>query len=116
MRFIVDKCTGPAVAAWLRGQKHEVFSVYDQARDMDDDDIIRKAFTKRSVLVINDKDFGEKIYRQRYPHHGVVLLRLEDERAIIKIRTLQRLIANYAGRLTEQYVVVTETSVRFAGR
>lgn len=27
MRFLVDECTGPAVARWLREQKHEAFSV-----------------------------------------------------------------------------------------
>ncbi len=34
MRFLVDECTGPAVAAWLRNQNHNVFSVFDQARGM----------------------------------------------------------------------------------
>jgi hypothetical protein len=29
MRFIVDECTGPTVAAWLRQQGHYVFFVYD---------------------------------------------------------------------------------------
>lgn len=28
MRFIVDECTGPKVAEWLRTENHEVFSVY----------------------------------------------------------------------------------------
>ena len=32
MRFLVDECTGPAVAEWLHAQGHEVFSVYDSAR------------------------------------------------------------------------------------
>lgn len=27
MRFLVDECTGPKVAEWLRKQNHEVFSV-----------------------------------------------------------------------------------------
>jgi len=43
MRFLVDECTGPAVAEWLRNQKHEVFSVFEEARGMDDDDIILKS-------------------------------------------------------------------------
>ena len=29
MQFLVDECTGPAVAEWLRNQKHEVFSVFE---------------------------------------------------------------------------------------
>ena len=27
MRFLVDECTGPKVAQWLREQNNEVFSV-----------------------------------------------------------------------------------------
>lgn len=65
MRFPVDECTGPAVARWLRGQGHEVFSVYEEARGMDDDEIIQKAFDENWVLITNDKDFGEKVYREQ---------------------------------------------------
>jgi predicted nuclease of predicted toxin-antitoxin system len=114
MRFLVDECTGPAVARWLRAQKYEVFSVYEEARGMDDDDIIAKAFAEEWILITNDKDFGEKIYRERRPHKGVVLLRLEDERAANKIAALRRLLEGYAERLANQFVVVTEKQVRFA--
>jgi len=114
MRFLVDECTGPAVAQWLRAQKHEVFSVYEEARGMEDDEVITKAFAENWILITNDKDFGEKIYRERRPHKGVVLLRLEDERAVNKIAILQRLLEGFAERLTDQFVVVTERQVRFA--
>jgi len=114
MRFIVDECTGPAVARWLRQQHHEAFSVYEEARGMDDDDIIHKAFAENLIVVTNDKDFGEKVFRERWPHHGVVLLRLEDERAPQKVEVLKRLLERYADRLPDQFVVVTETTVRFA--
>ena len=81
---------------------------------MDDDDIIHKAFTENWILMTNDKDFGEKVYREQRPHKGVVLLRLEDERAVVKIETLKRLLESYADRLADQFVVVTESRVRFA--
>ena len=113
MRFLVDECTGPAVAHWLRAQKHEVFSVYEEARGMEDDEVITKAFAENWILITNDKDFGEKIYRERRPHKGVVLLRLEDERTVNKIAILQRLLEGYAERLTDQFVVVTERQFRF---
>jgi len=45
---------------------------------------------------------------------GVVLLRLENERAANKIATIQRLLEEHAERLTNQFVVVTESQVRFA--
>lgn len=114
MRFLVDECTGPAVALWLRDHQHDVFSVYDEARGMDDAAVLAKAFTENWVLITNDKDFGEKVYRERLPHCGIILLRLEDERAANKISTLQRLLERYAEHLINQFVVVTEKQVRFA--
>lgn len=113
MRFLVDECTGPAVARWLR-QDHEVFAVYDEARGADDDFVLAKAFSEGWILVTNDKDFGEKVYRERRPHRGVIFLRLEDERSSSKIDALRRLLETYADRLEEQFVVVTEKYVRFA--
>ena len=63
MRFLVDECTGPVAASWLRDQSNDVFSVFDEARGMDDEDIIRKARAEQRFLITNDKDFGDKVYR-----------------------------------------------------
>lgn len=114
MPFLVDECTGPAVARWLRQQNHDVFSVYEQARGMEEDRIIQKAFDENWILITNDKDSGEKVYRERHPHRGIVLWRLDDERAVSKISALQSLLRDYAERIPESLVVVAETRVRFA--
>ncbi len=114
MRFLVDECSGPALAQWLRGQGHDVFSVYEEARGMDDRDVVQKAFAENRILITNDKDFGERIYRERYPHRGVVLMRLDDERAAVKISTIRQLLAAYANQISEHYVVVSEERIRFA--
>ncbi len=116
MRFLVDECTGPSVAEWLRNQKHEVFSVFEEARGMDDDDIILKALEENWILITNDKDFGEKVYRDGRLHRGIILLRLEDERSQSKIQVLSRLLKIYPDRLSNTFVVVTEKQVRFARR
>jgi len=114
MRFLVDECTGPTVARWLLDQGHEVFSVYDQARGLEDDTLIQKAFQEVWVLITNDKDFGEMIFRQGLPHHGVIFLRLDDERAASKIITLAKLLTEYADRIENHFVVVNEDNVRIS--
>jgi predicted nuclease of predicted toxin-antitoxin system len=63
MRFLVDECTGSKVANWLRGKNHEVFSVFDEARGMTDDEVLTKAAGENWILITNDKDFGEMIFR-----------------------------------------------------
>ena len=95
-------------------QTTKFFSVFDQARGMTDDDILAKALTENWILITNDKDFGEMVFRERRTHHGVVFMRLDDERATNKIEVLRRLLEGYTEKLPEQFVVVTETKVRFA--
>lgn len=114
MRFLVDECTGPHVASWLVAQGHDVYSVFAESRGMDDESVIRLAHPDSRSLITNDKDFGEKVFRDRNPHHGVISLRLDDERTANKIEVLKRLLESYSDRLENRFVVVTETAVRFA--
>jgi predicted nuclease of predicted toxin-antitoxin system len=116
MRFLVDENIGPAIARWLRSDGHDVFSVYESARGSSDEDIITLAYRENRILITSDKDFGEKIFREQYPHHGVILLRLHDERNAVKRKTLDHLIEGYSDRLADRFVVVSEKRVRFARR
>jgi len=115
LRFLVDECTGPAVARWLREERgHEVFSVFDESRGADDDDIIAKAFAEEWIVITNDKDFGEKVFREGRSHKGVIFLRLRNERATNKIEVLRRLLECHAKHLPNRFVVATESLVRFS--
>ncbi len=112
MRFLVDESTGPVVAKWLAAQNHDVVSIYDHARGLDDDSILAKAIAEDRILITNDKDFGEKIFRDRKPLPGIVLLRLSDERSANKIILIERLLKDYSNKLSHHFVVVSEHQVR----
>lgn len=113
MRFLVDECTGPIVAKWLQSEGHEVLSVYEEARGITDEQIIQLARQENWILITNDKDFGEKVYREGFLHKGVVLLRLKDERASSKIAVLSNLLRLYSDYLLDKFTVATESQVRF---
>lgn len=83
---------------------------------MDDDRVVQMAFEDNRILITNDKDLAGKIHRERPLHKGLILLRLGDERAPMKIDALQRLLERYADRLADHFVVVTETAIRFSRR
>lgn len=114
MRFLVDECTGPAVARWLRGKGHDVLFAGESLRGKDDQLILRIASQENRILLTNDKDFGEKVMRDRQPHVGIVLLRLEDESALHKIHIVESLLLGHSEQLPNHFVVVTEKQVRFA--
>lgn len=66
-------------------------------------------------MITCDKDFRELAFRERRPHGGVVLLRLENYRPDTIVRVLGILIDEYADRLSGRFVVVTDDQTRFAG-
>lgn len=114
MRFVVDECTGPRVAAWLIEQGHEAISIFDDARGVTDDVVLDIANSGNYIQITNDKDFGEMIFREGRSHCGIIFLRLADERSAAKIEAIDRLIESYSDRLANAFVVVTERHVRFA--
>jgi predicted nuclease of predicted toxin-antitoxin system len=97
----------------LRSQGHEVFSVYESARGIDDEEVIQKAFDENWIVISSDKDFGNKVFREHREHRGVILFRLENESSTNKIALLQRLLAEYPEQLSDNFIVVTERLVRF---
>lgn len=114
MRFLVDESAGPGLAASLREQGHEVLSIYNEARGLQDDQVIQWAYEGNWVLITSDKDSGELVYRERRPHKGVVLLRLENQRREYRVQAVRRLLERYGNRIPGSFVVVTEQKVRFA--
>jgi predicted nuclease of predicted toxin-antitoxin system len=114
MKFVVDECTGPVVAAWLAQQGHDVVSIYDESPGVDDDAILHRSFTESRILITGDKDFGELIFRDNRPHHGVVLLRLTNDSPANRIRVLGDVLQAHGNSVADQFVVVSDSGVRFA--
>ncbi len=112
MNFVVDECTGPTVAAWLRLQGHDIVSIYDDARGAEDDAVLQRAFAEQRILITSDKDFGEMVFREQRPHHGVILLRLGNPSAIRHIHAIDELLKAHADSLADRFVVVTDAGVR----
>jgi predicted nuclease of predicted toxin-antitoxin system len=112
MHFIVDESTGSGVVELLRSGAHDVLAVSETMPQAQDQDILARAVREKRILVTNDKDFGELVYRSGQAHYGVVLLRLHDESPTNRVRILRALIDRYSDRLVQHFTVATEGSVR----
>jgi predicted nuclease of predicted toxin-antitoxin system len=86
MRFLVDESAGSAIAAFLRHLGHDVLAVTETMPQADDSAILGRAVKESRIVVTNDKDFGELIFRSGAAHASVVLLRLRDEAAANRVR------------------------------
>ena len=114
MKFVVDECAGPTLAGWLQSRGHEVVSVFDEHRGISDDQVLFMANASGSIIITSDKDFGEMIFHQGRTHRGVVLLRLSDERANMKIQVVAALLKCHGESISGRFLVVSEDKVRIA--
>lgn len=111
-RFLVDESVGQAVVEQLRVLGHDVEAVGELMPQALDDRVLEYAWQERRILVTNDRDFGDKVYRDGRPHAGILLLRLADDRAATKVRIITALLAAHSDQLAGRFVVVTERSIR----
>ena len=112
MQFIVDESTGAAVVEYLRSLGHDVLSMAETIPQADDSIILDRATTEKRILITNDKDFGELVFRTGQAHWGVILLRLRDESAVNRVRMVKIIVEGYAARLAGHFVVATERGIR----
>ena len=112
MRFLVDESTGAAVVEYLRNSGHDVLALAEIMRQAEDPYILTLASSETRILITNDKDFGELVFRTGQTHHGVLLLRLRDESARNRVRVVQSVLERYADRLPGHFVVASEGGVR----
>lgn len=100
------------MVSWLRTEGHDVVSIFETARGAADLDILAQAVHEGRVVITADKDFGDLVFRDRLPHLGIVLLRLDDKTSRNTQRVLSALFDQYADDVAQAFVVVTESSVR----
>ena len=116
LKFIVDECIGPGVAKWLEGFGHDVVSISQSGRGSEDIDILLRSIQEKRILLTNDKDFGDLVFRDRMSHNGIILLRSEDETTKNKIQSVQYCLNNVNEDLEKCFIVISEKSGRISLR
>jgi len=112
MHFIVHESTGTGVVAYLRSAGHDALDVTETMPQADDLDILARAVSEERILITNDKDFGDLVFRSGQAHYGVVLLRLHDESPANRVRVIKAVLEQYGDRLVRHFSVATEGGVR----
>lgn len=112
MRFLVDECCGPVVARWLRERGHDVRRVAEIAPGLEDVDVLDSARKEERILITCDKDFGARVFERGEPHHGVILLRLADERPVVALKVLAGVFERFGEGIKGRFIVATERRIR----
>ena len=113
MRFLLDECCDASLAAALREDDHDIFYVAERMPSAVDEDVLQRAFFEERVLITEDKDFGELVYRLRLPARGVILLRFEIGEENLKLYRVRQMIRTDGERFDGAFVVIEANKTRF---
>jgi len=112
MQFLLDESADYPLARFLARLGHDVTCVaQDYPHALRDRDVPAIALEEQRVLITNDRDFGELIFRQRIPHAGVILFRLGSEDLSTKRAWLAYVLEHHSRDLKD-FVVVTDGRIR----
>jgi predicted nuclease of predicted toxin-antitoxin system len=74
--------------------------------------ILAIAWHEQRILITDNRDFGELVFRLKRPHAGVIFLRLGTYAPLsLKIARLEYVLTHYADQL-DQFLVVKKGNVR----
>ncbi|MBC8045343.1 MAG: DUF5615 family PIN-like protein [Fimbriimonadaceae bacterium] len=76
MKFLADEGVAIAIVEALRKENYDVKFIWEISRGVADDFILQQANSDNRLLITQDKDFGELVFRNKQSHKGVILIRI----------------------------------------
>jgi predicted nuclease of predicted toxin-antitoxin system len=112
MRWLADECIDAGLVRRLREAGHEVLYAAEFAPGAADIEVTRHAREDARLLLTEDKDFGELVFRSTQAVPGLVLLRLDAASRMLKWIRLKAAIEQFGERLFGRYLVIEEARFR----
>src|SRR5205809_7602530 len=84
MNLLADEGIDKPIVDALRTAGFDVIYILETNAGADDDFILSLANTEKRILITQDKDFGELVFRLKQVHYGVILIRLHGYSATLK--------------------------------
>jgi len=112
MNILADENLESEIVTALRLAGHSVSDIKEIRPGVDDPEVLSIANRTDAILLTNDKDFGELVYRDRLFSTGIILLRFGKleiaERADLPIAALEE----HSSKLVGAFTVISPTGVR----
>lgn len=112
MRFLADEGVDAGIVKAIRDDGHDVRWMAEETGGVKDHVILDAAVSDARILLTEDKDFGELVYRRRLQHRGVVLIRVDGISNVRKGRIVARAVQQHETALAGSFTVVQHATIR----
>ena len=115
VKFLADVNLEDSFVKLLRDLKFDTKQISEIDCFMIDEDIIKLGLNQERVIITEDKDFGEKIYKERIFCFGIILIRVlnKDRLSLEKrIKNMSELLKFQSENLINNFTVISDAKIR----
>jgi len=112
MNLLADEGVDKRIVERLRLDGHDVLYVAEMEPSIADEVVLQRANEHSALLVTEDKDFGELVYRQQLVHLGVVLLRLMGLASLTRANLVSKVLEEHGEEMPNAFTVVAPGALR----
>ena len=112
MKIIADESLNFRFVSFLRENGFEVFSISEKHSAEADENILKMSLQPPAIIIAEDKDFGELIFKHKKEFSAVILLRYNVGEEIIISKSLLSLLKNHLQELYKSFVTISVSRTR----
>jgi predicted nuclease of predicted toxin-antitoxin system len=107
---VADESVDFRIVTQLRLAGIVVYSIAEQQPSIKDEQVLLIAVKNKALLITEDKDFGELVFRLGLPHCGILLIRIDD--AALKISSVTVAIHQHLSIMLNRFSVLKNNTLR----
>jgi predicted nuclease of predicted toxin-antitoxin system len=109
-KIVADESVDFRIVVQLRKIGFQVYAISEEQYSIKDETVLAIAVEQNSLLITEDKDFGELVFRLQFRHCGILLVRIEDPNQKIEV-TAKAISSNYSD-LKDRFSVLSKSKLR----
>ena len=112
MKIVADENIDSLLVRKLKLEGHEVLWIAKENPSIDDIEVLSFALEEDSLLITEDKGFGEKVYRDTHATSGVLLLRVHNLTREDAAELAATTVRERGNQLLRKFSVLTNRKLR----
>jgi predicted nuclease of predicted toxin-antitoxin system len=112
MMLFADESVDRPIVERLRNDGYDTLYVAELSPGITDEEVLNEANSRNALLLTEDKDFGELVYRLGRVHAGIVLIRLAGLPPISKADVVAQVMQEHGAELQGALTVISPGAVR----
>jgi len=112
MKIVADESVDFAIVDTLRKSDIEILFVGHVYSGANDEDVLELSNKENALLITEDKDFGELVFRLKKANLGIILVRLSGLSSELKAKIVLRSLKESFEKMKNSFTVISANQTR----